>query len=81
MAKSSKWVKIAKENLSKLEEVKHPSIEESKAIFKTLEESAELCAMYAKKEYEKATGLKAVSSLNAKDKPELEISNGGKKKT
>lgn len=54
MAKSSKWVKIAKENLSKLEEVKHPSIEESKAIFKTLEESAELCAMYAKKEYEKA---------------------------
>ncbi|MBR5965415.1 MAG: phage antirepressor protein [Treponema sp.] len=35
----------------------------------------------AKKEYEKATGLKAVSSLNAKDKPALEISNCGKKKT
>lgn len=32
----------------------------------------------AKKEYEKATGLKAVSSLNAKDKNALEIKNDKK---
>ena len=32
----------------------------------------------AKKEYEKATGLKAVSSLNAKDKKALEIQNDKK---
>ncbi len=37
-------------------------------------------ANVAKREYEEATGIKAVSSLNASDKPALEIKNGKKGK-
>ena len=45
---------------------------------KILQSESGKVANTAKKEYEKATGLKAVSSLNAKDKKALEIQNDKK---
>ena len=43
-----------------------------------LENGSGHVGQFIKKEYEKATGLKAVSSLNAKDKKALEIQNDKK---